>query len=99
VLLGGVAAGWAPTHSDIRLEVVADDPKALEMALAGEGIAYAALPAQTDDGSTCLRIDTPNAALRLAIVARQHRRNRARNDDTPRLDAAALMALLAAGPA
>ncbi len=28
VLAGGVAAGWATEHSDIRLELVADDPKA-----------------------------------------------------------------------
>ena len=34
LLVGGVAAGWATEHSDVRLELVADDPKAVEIALA-----------------------------------------------------------------
>jgi hypothetical protein len=42
LLVGGVAEGWASEHSDVRLELVADDPKSVEIALAGEGIAYAA---------------------------------------------------------
>jgi hypothetical protein len=33
VLTGGVAAGWATEHSDIRIELVADDSKAVELAL------------------------------------------------------------------
>ena len=36
-LVGGVAAGWAGAHSDIRIELVADDPKAVEITLAGRG--------------------------------------------------------------
>src|SRR5450432_3063019 len=32
-LVGGVAAGWATAHSDIRLELIADNVKAVELAL------------------------------------------------------------------
>ena len=39
LLVGGVAAGWATEHSDVRLELVADDPKAVEIELAGHGVA------------------------------------------------------------
>ena len=38
VLVGGVAAGWATEHSDVRLELAADDPKAVEIELAGHGV-------------------------------------------------------------
>jgi len=64
LLVGGVAEGWASEHSDVRLELVADDPKSVEIALAGEGIAYAALPQRADDTAAHLRIDsrwTPEA--------------------------------------
>ena len=58
LLVGGVAAGWATEHSDVRLELVADDPKAVEIALASAGVAYAALPPRDDDdAATHLRID------------------------------------------
>ena len=42
LLVGGVAAGWASAHSDVRIEIVADDPKAVELFLAGRGIGYRA---------------------------------------------------------
>jgi hypothetical protein len=95
LLVGGVAAGWATEHSDVRLELVADDPKAVEMALASGGVAYKALPPRAgDDGEAHLFIDAPGAAVRLAIVAPQQRRNRPRRDDEPRLTAEALAALI-----
>lgn len=101
LLVGGVAAGWATEHSDVRLELVADDPKAVEIALAGSGVAYAASPPGDDsDRPACvthLRIATPEAAIRLSIVAPAQRRSRPRDDDEPRLDAAAVAALLAGG--
>jgi hypothetical protein len=97
LLVGGVAAGWATEHSDIRLELVADDPKPVEMALAGAGLAYAALPPRDDEAAAWLRIETPAAAVRIAIVHPHQRRNRARRDDEPRLDAAAVAALLDTG--
>jgi len=94
LLVGGVAAGWATEHSDIHLELVADDPKPVEIALAGMGVAYAALPPRDDEAAISLRIATPAAAVRIAIVHPHQRRNRARRDDEPRLDAAAVAALL-----
>ena len=97
ILLGGVAAGWATEHSDIRLELVADDPKAVEIALASWGIAYAALPARDDDATAHLRIETARAAVRITIVMEQQRRNRPRKSDEPRLDAEALAELVAEG--
>jgi len=100
LLVGGVAAGWATLHSDVRIELAADDPKAVEMALAGSGVAYdASPPGDSSDkpaGATHLRITTGRATIRLSIVTPQQRRNRPRNDDEPRLDTAAVGALLAA---
>jgi len=99
VLVGGVAAGWATEHSDVRLELVADDPKAVELALAGAGIAYAAASsAEAVDRSqaiTQLRIASVGAAIRLSILTPAQRRSRPRNHDEPRLSADALSALLA----
>jgi hypothetical protein len=94
LLVGGVAAGWATEHSDIRLELVADDPKAVEIALAGAGVAYAARPPRDDTASSSLRIETRTHAIDIAIVDRQHRRNRARRDTEPRLAAAEVAGLL-----
>jgi hypothetical protein len=97
LLVGGVAAGWATEHSDVRLELVADDPKAVEIALAGGGIAYAALPPRDRDATAHLRIDSTRAVVRLAIVTPQQRRNRPRRSEEPRLTEAAVAELLAAG--
>jgi hypothetical protein len=101
VLVGGVAAGWATEHSDVRLEIVADDPKTVEMTLAGEGVDYAAAPPADDadrrEGRTQLRIATRDAAIRVAILTPDQRRNRPRRDDEPRLSAGALATLLAGG--
>jgi hypothetical protein len=99
LLVGGVAAGWATVHSDVRLELVADDPKAVEMALAGAGVAYAAVPPRGDGEAHAVElfIATPRAGIRLSILSPQQRRNRPRRDDEPRLAADAVTALLAAG--
>ena len=59
LLIGGVAAGWATGHSDIRLELVADDPKAVEIELASHNVPYAALPSRDGEAGTHLRIDSP----------------------------------------
>jgi len=99
LLVGGVAAGWATEHSDVRIELVADDPKAVEIALASSGVAYAASPPGDDmdkaAGVLHLRITAPRATIRLSILTPQQRRNRPRNDDEPRLAASAVAALLA----
>lgn len=98
LLVGGVAAGWATEHSDVRLELVADDPKAVEMDLAGHGVTYAALPARDTDAATHLRIDSPRGAIRIAILTPAQRRNRPRKNDEPRLSAGALSALIEEEP-
>jgi hypothetical protein len=99
LLVGGVAAGWATEHSDIRIELVADDPKAVEIALASSGVPYAASPpadaADRAATATHLRIATPHSTVRLSIFSPQQRRNRPRRDDEPRLAAGAVAALVA----
>ena len=95
LLVGGVAEGWASEHSDVRLELVADDPKSVEIALASEGVAYSALPPRADDPAAHLRIDSARAALRLVILTPQQRRNRPRQSDERRLGTEALAELLA----
>ena len=94
LLVGGVAAGWATAHSDIRLELVADDTKAVEIALANDGVRYAALPPRASDTGAQLLIETPRASLRVAVLTLGDRRNRPRRDEEPRLAAAAVAALL-----
>ena len=94
VLVGGVAAGWATEHSEVRLELVADDPKAVEIDLAGSGVAYGALPAREGETATVLRVESERVAIRLAIFTELQRRNRPRKSDEPRLAADALAALL-----
>jgi hypothetical protein len=94
LLVGGVAAGWATEHSDVRLELVADDPKAVEMDLAGHGVPYTALPARDGDAATHLRIESPRGTIRLAILTPTQRRNRPRKSEEPRLSAEALSALI-----
>lgn len=96
LLVGGVAAGWATVHSDIRLELVADDAKSVEIALANDNVRYTALPPRADDAGAQLRIETPRACLRVTILTRAERRNRPRRDDEPRLTADAVASLLAA---
>lgn len=97
LLVGGVAAGWASAHGDIRIELAADDPKGVEMALAGRGIHYQAIPRRAQDGIAELLIVEPDASIRLTIVGVNDRRSRPRSGAELRLDIAAVTALLAAG--
>ena len=98
LLTGGVAAGWAGPHADIRIELVADDPKAVEIALAAQGVGYAARPpASSEPGAMRaaeLLIETSDEALRLSILTPHDRRQRPRRDADPRLDADALAGLI-----
>ncbi len=102
LLIGGVAAGWATGYSDIRLELVADDPKAVEIELASHDVAYAPLPSRDGDAGTHLMIRSPARAsrgatfdnVRLAILTPAQRRNRPRKSDESRLDVEAVSALL-----
>jgi hypothetical protein len=98
LLVGGVAAGWATAYSDVRLELVADDAKSVEIALANDGVRYAALPVRATDAGAHLRIETPRACLRLAILTPAERRHRPRRHDEPRLAADAVAALLKRDP-
>jgi hypothetical protein len=81
-LVGGVAEGWATPHSDVCLELEADDSKAVELALINAGIAYNASASSTGaDAPVSLLIERPGAAVRLSIVTPQRRRHRTRRDD------------------
>jgi len=96
-LVGGVAAGWATAHSDILLDLVAENAKAVEFALLNAGVAYRTMSA-TDGGAQRLYIDTPSGGVRLAIRTAEESRQRPRRDrhgsETARLTAEELSALL-----
>ena len=97
-LTGGVAAGWATEHSDIRIEVIADDSKAVELSLINRNIAYRVAPGVPTHAAPELFIDTRRGGVRLIIrtptLARQRPRRERRGSDDPRLDASALADLL-----
>jgi hypothetical protein len=98
LLVGGVAEGWATEHSDIRLELAADDSKSVELALLNGGCAYRALPARNGDAPSELMIDTRRGGVRLTVrtpqAARQLPRRDRRGQEEVRLDAEALARLL-----
>jgi hypothetical protein len=94
LLVGGVAAGWASTHADIHIELAADDPKAVEMMLAGAGVAYRAIPGRAGEHGTELLIEETTASIRLSIVDANDRRSRPRKATDARLDLTAVKALL-----
>jgi hypothetical protein len=96
LLVGGVAAGWATAHSDVRLELEAEDPKAVELGLINGGIEYtAAAPASGTVPGARLNAGRGAVAVRLDIVSPQQRRNRSRRNDEERLSLADLKSLLA----
>jgi hypothetical protein len=82
VLTGAVAAGWATEHSEVRVELEAEDPKAVELALINAGVAYAQAPAapRGEAQAPQLRIDTRATVVRLVILSPQQRRNRPRRE-------------------
>jgi hypothetical protein len=98
VLIGGVAAGWATTHSDVRLELEAEDPKAVELALINAAIDY-----ESGDAGQLAPVQLiagrGERAVRLQIVTPQQRRNRLRRDEDARLTRDELRALLDADAA
>ena len=99
MLVGGVAAGWATEHSDIRVELCADDAKAVELALINAGVRYRVPPARSRDAPSELHIETSHGGVRLIVVADGGRRQRPRRDaqgnEEARLSIAALTTLLA----
>ena len=92
-LVGGVAAGWATEHSDIRIELVADDSKAVELALINRRVDYRAAPLASQHATPELFIHTRRGGVRLIVKTPFAARQRTRRDDV-RLDAAALSELL-----
>jgi hypothetical protein len=101
VLTGAVAAGWATAHSEVRLELEAEDAKSVELALINTGIQYTCAPAPVGAGPQVqLRVERPQATLRLVIVSPLERRNRPRRgrntEPDYRLRIAQLKALLSA---
>jgi hypothetical protein len=100
LLVGGVAAGWATAHSDVRLELEAEDPKAVELGLINAGIEYTAAAPQANGAAPGARLNAGRgaAAVRLDIVSPQQRRNRPRRNDEERLSLSDLKSLLANSP-
>ena len=98
LLVGGVAEGWATEHSDIRLELTADDAKSVELALLNGECAYRTLPARNGDATSELFVDTRRGGVRLTVrtpqAARQLPRRDRHGQEALRLDAAALERLL-----
>lgn len=94
LLVGGVAAGWATAHSDVRLELEAEDPKAVELGLINAGIEYTAAPPPGTPPGTRLHAGLGARAIRLDIVSPQQRRNRPRRNEEDRLSLADLRSLL-----
>lgn len=92
-LVGGVAAGWATAHSDIRIELVADDAKVVELALINRNVAYRVAPGVAQNAAPELLIDTVHGRVRLIVRTRFAARQRRR--DEVRLDETALRELLA----
>lgn len=99
VLVGGVAAGWATEHSDIRIELIADDSKEVELVLINWNIAYRVAPGIPLQAAPELLIDTLHGGVRLIIrtpaAARQRPRRERRGADEARLNAHALAEVLA----
>jgi hypothetical protein len=93
VLIGGAAAGWATAYSDVRLELEAEDLKAVELALINAGIDYQS----GDAGNPAAQLVAGRgaSAIRLQILTPQQRRNRPRRDEDARLTRDELQALLA----
>ena len=77
VLTGAVAAGWATAHSEIRIELEAEDGKTVELALINSGVEYGSAPAAPGHAPQVqLRIEGPESVVRLVIVSPRERRNR-----------------------
>ena len=89
VLVGGVAAGWATQHSDVRVELEAEDAKSIELALINAGIDYAPVQAPKSAFGE-LMVGHGVEAVRLIIVTPNQRRNRPRRDQDQRMSLAEL---------
>ena len=105
-LVGGVAAGWATEHSDIRIELVADtanyrgrakldadDSKEVELALINRNVAYRVAPGIAQHAAPELLVDTRRGSVRLIVRTPFGARQRSKRDEA-RVGAAGLEELL-----
>ena len=97
LLAGGVAAGWATAHSAILLELVAEDPKAVELVLLNAGTSYRSTGADRD-GAAELVIDDGDVPVRLSVRTPEQARQRPKRDrhgqEEVRLNAEQVAALI-----
>jgi hypothetical protein len=76
-LSGPVAEGWAYPGCEIRLELLADDAKIVEIALLNRGIDVIHLPARAHGaGPVSLQVDGETGPVRLVVQDVAQRRNR-----------------------
>jgi hypothetical protein len=76
-LTGPVAEGWAYPGCEIRLELLADDAKVVEIALLNRGIDVTHLPARAPGaGVVSLHVDGETGPVRLVVQDVAQRRNR-----------------------
>ena len=94
LLVGGVAAGWATEHSDIRLELTADDAKAVELMLINASVEYRVGHMRSAGAPAELYIETRRGGVRLIVRDEREARQRPRRAEEARLDAVALERML-----
>ncbi len=83
-LTGPVAEGWAYPGCEIRLELLADDAKVVEIALLNRGIDVSHLPLRAPGAApVTLHVDGENGPVRLVVQDTAQRRNR-KHDRTRR---------------
>jgi hypothetical protein len=96
-LTAGVATGLASAHSEIRIELVADDSKQVELFLLSRQVDFGpAMPSRAGHDFPEYCIATDGMTLRLVVIPPARRRNLGREKSIEQLDIAALEALLAA---
>ena len=92
-LTGPVAEVWAYPGCEIRLELLADDAKVVEIALLNRGIDVAHLPVRASGAkAVSLHVDGETAPVRLVVQDVAQRRNR--KHDRARKKVAELRALI-----
>jgi hypothetical protein len=95
-LTAGVATGLASAHSEIRIELVADDTKQVELFLLSRQVDFErAIPTRASHDFPEYCISADGTTLRLVVIPRVRRRSLARERLIEQLDVAALEALLA----
>lgn len=96
-LAGGVATGLATNYSDVRIEIVADDSKTVEMFLLSGKIEFESAPMGRNNEVASYLLRADDATLRLVVTLPAQRRNLSRERLEEQLDIAALEHLLARG--